>query len=180
VAAADVPDDAVGEALVAEATKKAGLVWLTVPGADRARAAWHVWHDGAAYVVSDGEEQPLPGLAQAGEVTVTVPSKDNRARLVTWVATVGTVEPATEEWDTVTAALKGSRLNARDGEHQPERWATESRVTRLTPTGRLTERPGDVPGSSLAATPAPTPATTRGPLPAMLGRRPRRRRRPRG
>jgi len=30
-------------ALIEEAVKKSGLIWIAVPGA-RDRAAWHVWH----------------------------------------------------------------------------------------------------------------------------------------
>lgn len=54
-AAADVP---LGRALVEEATKKSGLIW--VRGTGPARALWHVWHEGAAHLVGDGPgEQPL-------------------------------------------------------------------------------------------------------------------------
>ncbi|MGH8869258.1 MAG: hypothetical protein ACRDYU_14865, partial [Actinomycetes bacterium] len=173
----DAGPDALGEALVAEGTKKAGLVWLTLPGSPHALPVWHVWLEGAAYVISGGEEQPLPDIERGGEVRVTVPSKDNRGRLVTWVAEATRVEPGTDEWDAAVAVLKPGRLNASDGERMPRRWAEESRLTRLAPTGRLPERPGDMPGGSLAAPPPPTPATTRGRLPYVLGRRPRRRRR---
>ena len=50
-------------ALVAEATRRAGIVWLTVPGAGRAYPAWHLWRDppGAAYLVTGPGEQPLRG-----------------------------------------------------------------------------------------------------------------------
>jgi len=55
-------------ALVAEATRRAGVVWLTVPGQDKAYPAWHLWREppGAAYLVTGPGEQPLPGLAGAG------------------------------------------------------------------------------------------------------------------
>jgi hypothetical protein len=59
------------QALVEEATKKSGLIWvrgISVPapsGPDDevpAQALWHVWHDGAACLVGDGPgEQPLRG-----------------------------------------------------------------------------------------------------------------------
>jgi len=49
------------QALVEEATKKSGLIWVRGPGSP-ARALWHAWHEGAACVVGDGPgEQPLPG-----------------------------------------------------------------------------------------------------------------------
>src|SRR5262249_32892230 len=65
-------------ALIAEATRRAGVIWLAVPGRDKPFPAWHLWRDppGAAYLVTGPGEQPLPGLAGAGRVTGTVPSKD--------------------------------------------------------------------------------------------------------
>src|SRR6266704_1207488 len=70
-------------AVVAEATRRAGLVWLTVPG-----------------------------LAGAGWVAVTVPSKESRGTLVTWTAAVGRVDPGSAEWDEVIGPLRAARLNA--------------------------------------------------------------------
>ena len=101
-------------ALVAEATKRAGLVWLTVPGQDRAYPAWHLWREppGAAYLVTGPGEQPLPGLAGADWVAVTVPSKQARGALVTWTAAVGRVDPGSAEWDEVIGPLRAARLNA--------------------------------------------------------------------
>lgn len=157
--------------LVEEATKKSGLVWITLPGLQQPRAAWHLWHDGAAYVVSGGIEQPLPGIADAGWVTVTVRSKDKGGRLVSWTAGVSRVEPDTQEWDEVVPMLHAKRLNAPDGEDQPRRWARESVVVRLRPTGETIERPGAMPDGAHAAPPVPTPATTAPPLPYVLGRR---------
>ncbi|MQA87703.1 MAG: hypothetical protein GEV03_24535 [Streptosporangiales bacterium] len=161
--------------LVEEATKKAGLVWLHLPGVGQPRAAWHLWRDGAAYLVADGLEQPLPGLVEAGRVAVTVPSKDKGGRLVTWIAAVSRVEPGTEEWDRVVPLLHAQRLNAPDGEEQPRRWARESVVVRLDPTGEVSEVPEAMPQNSDAAPPVPTTATTAPPLPYVLGRRRRRR-----
>jgi 8-oxo-dGTP diphosphatase len=102
------------QTLVAEATKRAGVVWLTVPGQNRAHVAWHLWRDppGAAYVVTGPGEQPLPGLAGAARVTVTVPSKQAGGALVTWMAAVGRVEPGSPEWDEVIGPLRAARLNA--------------------------------------------------------------------
>ncbi|MEU1230899.1 hypothetical protein [Streptomyces sp. NPDC005828] len=150
-------------ALVEEATKKSGLVW--VRGTGPARALWHVWHDGAAHVVGDGPgEQPLPGLVDGGTAEVTVRSKDKGGRLVAWTAAVREVSPGTEEWDAAVAELKGKRLNAPDGEAMPERWARECRVVRLDPRASTTE----LPDGSLAAVPLPTAANTRRPIPAGL------------
>ncbi|MEU5220243.1 hypothetical protein AB0G79_29165 [Streptomyces sp. NPDC020807] len=150
-------------ALVEEATKKSGLVW--VRGTGPSRALWHVWHDGAAHVVGDGPgEQPLPGLADGGTAEVTVRSKDKGGRIVAWTASVREIAPRTEEWDAAVTELKGKRLNASDGEAVPDRWARECRVLRLDPVASTT----DLPDGSLAAVPLPSPATTRRPVPAAL------------
>ncbi|HEX6473205.1 MAG TPA: hypothetical protein VF069_29205 [Streptosporangiaceae bacterium] len=143
-------------ALVEEATKRSGVLWLDLPQMPRPRAAWHVWHDGAAYVLTGGAgEQPLPGLPEAELVTVIVPSKDKGGRLVTWVADVTEVRPGTDEWDSVVPVLAKERLNGDQG--QAERWAEESYVMRLTPTGAATT---DHPADYDSVTPVPTPATT--------------------
>lgn len=153
--------------LVAEATKKAGLVWITPDGADRAQPVWHHWQDGAVYVLGEGGEQPLLGLADARRATVTVPAKSTGSRVVTWVAIVTRVAPGTEEWDNVIRELLAKRLNAPDGQAAPERWARESVLLRLDPTGELVDLPDD----AGAAPPPDSPATTSGPLPFVLGRR---------
>lgn len=156
-------------ALVQETGKKSGLLWLTLPGTPQPRAAWHIWHEGAAYVVTGGIEQPLPGLPEADRITVTARSKDNGARLVTWIADVTEVVPGSPEWDAVIPALARDRLNPPDGEQQPERWAREAYVFRLSPSGEVTERPGAMPDGSLAAPPAHTPAAHGDHRPRMYG-----------
>ncbi|MFF0749826.1 hypothetical protein [Streptomyces sp. NPDC004267] len=153
-----------GPALVEEATKKSGLIWVRGE-APAARALWHVWHDGAALVVGDGPgEQPLPGLTDGGTAEVTVRSKDKGGRIVAWTAAVREIAAGTEEWDAAVAELKGKRLNAPDGEAVPARWARECRVVRLEPRSSTT----DLPDGSLAAVPLPSEATTRRPVPAAL------------
>ncbi|MGW3669180.1 hypothetical protein [Streptomyces sp. NPDC005141] len=164
------------QALVEEATKKSGLIWVRGAGAPAlpgpghevpTRALWHVWHDGAACVVGDGPgEQPLPGLVDGGAAVVTVRSKDKGGRLVSWSATVVELTEATPEWEAAVGELKGKRLNAPDGEAMPGRWARECRVLRLEPTGATAE----LPEGSLAERPVPSPATTRLPIPAALPR----------
>lgn len=153
-------------ALIEEATKKSGLVWVKGPGT-AARALWHVWHEGAACVVGDGPgEQPLPGLADGVSAEVTVRSKDKGGRLVSWTATVVELPSGSEEWAAAVAELKGKRLNAPDGEAMTGRWARECRVLRLEPTGAT----APLPDGSLAEAPLPTPVTTRRPAPAGLPR----------
>ncbi|MFE9772801.1 hypothetical protein ACFYOV_14170 [Streptomyces sp. NPDC005931] len=163
-------------ALIEEATKKSGLVWVRGPGVP-ARALWHVWHEGAACVVGDGTgEQPLPGLTDGAEAAVTVRSKDKGGRLVSWTARVVELAAGSEEWQATVAELKGKRLNAPDGEAMTERWARECRVLRLEPTGGT----APLPDGSLAEAPLPTPATTRRPIPAGLPRLLLKRKRRRG
>ncbi|MET7450859.1 hypothetical protein ABZT03_02975 [Streptomyces sp. NPDC005574] len=155
-----------GQALVEEATKKSGLIWVRGP-AGPARALWHVWHDGAACLVGDGPgEQPLPALTAGADAEVTVRSKDKGGRLVSWTARVVEPAPGSPAWEAAVAELKGKRLNAPDGEAMTERWARECRVLRLEPTGARSP----LPDGSLAQAPLPSPATTRQPAPAALPR----------
>jgi hypothetical protein len=170
----------VESALVEEATRKAGLVWLTYGDRARAYPAWHVWLDGVTYVVSGGEEQSLPDIESATVVIVTVPSKDTRGRLLSWVADADRVTSDQAEWPPVTAALAAGRLNATDMGHQAERWAVESVVTALTPTGRIIGSVETPDGDAHRAQPPPTTATTLGRQPYMLRGIRRSQRPPRG
>lgn len=126
-------------ALIAEATKRAGVIWITVPGG-RARPAWHVWRD-AAYVLTGPGEQDVPGLGTAGQVTVEVPSKDTGGGLVSWTARVRRVEPGSAAWSAIIGALLAGRLNepASPAAFSPAgRWAEHGNVYCLTP-GENTE-----------------------------------------
>jgi len=163
---------AVTLALVDEATRRSRLVWVSPQGASRAMPVWHLWHDGRAYVVTGGSEQPLPAGLEAGRAVVGVRGgKDSReALLVRWVALVSRVEPGSAEWERVVPLLHAQRLNAPDGEQQPARWLRESTVLVLTPTGELVP----LPDSSGAAPPVPTPATTPARLPVRPADRPQR------
>ncbi|MCX4669757.1 hypothetical protein OG453_24250 [Streptomyces sp. NBC_01381] len=153
------------QALLEEATKKSGLIW--VRGEGPARALWHVWHEGAVHLVGDGPgEQPLPGLADGSTAEVTVRSKDKGGRLIAWTALVSELAPHSEAWEAAVAELKGKRLNAPDAEQIAERWAAECRVVRLAPKDVVT----DLPDGSLAAAPLVTRATTRLPVPDALPR----------
>ena len=130
-------------ALIAEATKRAGLIWISVPDAaapggaprGRPRPVWHVWRD-AAYVLTGPGEQDVPGLADAPLVTVSVASKDTGGLLVRWVARVSRVEPGSAEWSGIIGALLAGRLNEPESPGGPspaERWAQTGNVYRLTP-----------------------------------------------
>ena len=154
-------------ALIAEATKRAGLIWIVIEGQDRPRPAWHVWHrgtgpgaPGAAYVVTGPGEQPLPGLAGAGRVTVMVMGSQASGGRVAWTAAVTRVEPRSGEWDEVIGQLVAGRLNAvlAEGETSPaQRWAASGAVFRLAPI--------DMPAPANKPTPAnmPAPANKRAP-----------------
>lgn len=150
-------------ALVEEASKKSGLIWVRGAGADR--ALWHAWVDGAAHVLGDGPgEQPFPGLTDGAAAEVTVRSKDKGGRLVAWTAAVRELVPGSASWEAAVAELKGKRLNAPDSERMTERWARECRLLRLEPVAVS----DGLPDGSLAAAPLPSPAITRRPVPAGL------------
>ncbi|MEU5208271.1 hypothetical protein [Streptomyces sp. NPDC020742] len=157
-------------ALIEEATKKSGLIWVR-GSQGPARALWHLWHEGAACLVGDGAEQPLAdlGLADGATATITVRSKDKGGRLVAWEATVVELAPESEAWRAAVEELKGKRLNAPDADTLTERWARECRVLRLVPAGaEAVQRPGRMPEDSHAAPPLATAAITRRPVPAAL------------
>lgn len=116
--------------LIAEATRRSGVVWVGGSGGDP-RMLWHVWHDGAAYVVGGGPEQELP-VGPGEQARVVVRSKAAQAGVVVeWPADVSTVEPGTPLWDEVVPLLAAERLNAPPG--QLDRWAQECVVLRLAP-----------------------------------------------
>ncbi|MFI5645599.1 hypothetical protein [Kitasatospora sp. NPDC051705] len=166
--AAATSDDFLDQALLEEAAKKSGLLWVRAEGQEQARPLWHAWHDGAVVVVGDGGEQPLHGLVAGSDAVVTVRSKDKGGRLTGWNARVSELAPNGEAWLGAVEELKGKRLNAPDTDTIGDRWARECRVLRLEPAGALTERPDAMPDGSHAARPMDTPATTRRPIPAGL------------
>ena len=159
-------------ALLSEAGKKSGLLWIEVPG-DRTWPAWHVWLDDTAYVVTGPGEQSLPALP--GDVAVTFRSKSTGGRLVTVPARASVVGLDDERWVVATTALKASRLNAPAGDIV-ERWADEATVYALTPHGDALQGPGSYSQGSGAAQPASTPATTRTWHPWHINGRPKWRR----
>ena len=159
-------------ALLSEAGKKSGLLWIDVPG-DRAWPAWHVWLEGTAYVLTGPGEQMLPALP--ADLAVTFRSKSTGGRLVTVPARAAVVTPQDERWEAAATALKASRLNAPAGD-TIARWATEATVYALTPQGDAVQGPGSYSQGSGAAQPASTPATTRTWHPWHINGRPKWRR----
>jgi hypothetical protein len=174
-----VTDQAVVRALIAELGKKTGVCWIRYAdpetGRPRTHAVWHLWYDEALFVVSGGVEQPLPGIEDVERVEVVMRSKENGGRLVTWVGEVSVLGPEDDLWDPVTAGLVSGRLNLDDLDTAAAEWAEHSVVSRVAPTGELVEAPGELSDDAHLATPVPTTATTRGPLPRVLHRRVRRR-----
>jgi hypothetical protein len=169
-------DPAATEALIAETTNKAGLVWVRASGPHHtSQPMWHVWHEGAVYVLTGGSEQPVPeGLAD--RVFVTVPGKNNGPRLVTFEASVEVVDAASETWAAVEPQLLSGRLNLPDAETAAQRWARECTLYRLVPTGEVAETPDEPTRASHAAPPPPTPATSQVTRPLHVRGRPSRNR----
>lgn len=115
--------------LIAEATRRSGAVWV---GTGELALVWHLWHDGAMYLVGGGPEQPLP-VGPGARARVVVRSKASQAGVVVeWAADVTAVLAGSELWDAVVPLLAAERLNASPG--LVERWATECVVLRFSPT----------------------------------------------
>jgi hypothetical protein len=118
-------------ALIAEATKKAAVVWLSV-GA-RPYVVWCVPIAEALYVVSGPGEQAAPGLADATSVEVTARG-DHGGSIATWSARVERVEPGSDDWKAVALTVAGKRLNAAgSAEDLVARWVHNADLVRLIP-----------------------------------------------
>ena len=128
--------------LIADLAKKSGLVWVSYGGGTH--AIWHEWVGDAVCLVTGGTEQQLPGIADQQTVTLLLRSKSTRALVAEAPAHVEVVAPDSPHWEAVTTALKTGRLNLHDSANAIERWAHESVVIRLVPTGVATV-PGELP-----------------------------------
>jgi len=130
-----VPDATVPTALVAALGRKTDVCWVRVGGVTQ--AVWHGWveldGDGALAVVSDGEEQPFPEVADGGRVEVVMRSKDTGGRVLVWEGVADVVRPGDAGWEPTVAALLARRLNLRDPQTAPQRWAQDSVVRQLRP-----------------------------------------------
>jgi hypothetical protein len=121
----------VAHTLIAEATRRSGVVWVSPDGTEP-RLVWHLWHADALWLVGGGQEQQLPPLVD--RAVVVVRSKATQSgRVVEWEAHVSRVEPGSPEWDEVTPLLAAERLNAVSAQDLPARWAASSTVLRLVP-----------------------------------------------
>lgn len=140
---------------VAELAKKSWVSWIRVDG--ETYPVWHEWVEttgeegdpvGAICVVGsseqDGSEQPLPRLGNGDAATVLLRDKSDRQLAASVPVLVSVIEPGSDLWEPVTAALKSGRLNAPDLPTMVERWARECRVLRLVPSGMATPA-ADVP-----------------------------------
>jgi len=161
--------------LVAAACAKAGLLWVLTPGG-APHVVWHVWHADAVLLVAGGDEQPDPVPAGARTVEVQVPSKDNRALLVTFPASVERLGPEHPDWEASVFRLAAGRLNAPDTATLAQRWARSSTVVRLRPAGEPVQAPGSYDDGSGAVQLQRSPATTVTWHPFHVGGRTRRRR----
>lgn len=156
-------------ALIAETCSRGEVVWLRPQGAERAVAAWHVWHDDALCVISGPGEQSLPVLA--GPVEVVARGKDTLARLVTFEAHAYPLPPGSAQWLEATAELAAHRLNEPDPAAARARWASAGTVTMLRPLRLAGSGNGTDADPAGTVTPARGPATTLGRMPFHLGRR---------
>ncbi len=125
--------------LVAEATRRSEAVWVGPPGGP-ARVLWHVWHEDALWLIGDGDEQPLPSLADRAEVTVRSRARPTD-RVLTWTADVQQVAPGSDAWRRLAPLLAAVRLNSA-APGLAERWENRSTMLRLTPLAVGTESAG--------------------------------------
>lgn len=128
-----VLDEAVETAL-----KKGSIVWVSIPQPDDTtvtRPAWYVQDGRSLYVLTGPREQSLPHLGEAGQVHLTVKSKEVQAAIGTMPADVRVVDNASEEFDRIAARGLGERLNLPDGRDALERWRETCLLVELTPEG---------------------------------------------
>lgn len=138
----DAPDSAQALGVVDEALrtalKKSDIVWLSIPqpdGTEISRPAWFVLNGERVYVLTGPGEQQLTNIEQCEQVRMTVKSKDVHAAIATVDATVETVAVDSDDWEEVTQAALGSRLNLVDREKALDRWREACRLIALTPQG---------------------------------------------
>jgi hypothetical protein len=171
-----VTDEATGDspAVVAEAIKKAAVVWVSA-GAAPAVGLWCVPFEDSLLLVTGPGEQSAPFLADGTEATVRMRG-DHGGHVVTWPASVTRVVPGTQLWDTAAPLVAGKRLNARGSTEQVvERWGRECLLLRLTPSAPPIEAGDGLPQDRQGAPPRPTPAARSARRPFRLHRVRRRR-----
>lgn len=163
------------------AMKGAGIVWLSPSGADASAhpyttgPIWHVWSDGACYVLTGPGEQAVPGVVDGSRCEVTARNLAG-GRAITWTATVAALDPAGADWAAVAPKLAANRLNGGDPVAVLPTWPGRLTILRLQPTGEIPAAGTSPSDDSQAAAPLPSPATTPYRMPADLTRAWRRRR----
>jgi hypothetical protein len=143
--------------LVAEAIKKAGIAWISVPGGP-SLGLWVMPLDGTLILVCGPGEQAAPGLADAERASVRLRG-DNGGLIVIVDARVERLAPGSEAWTEIAPQLAGKRLNATGtADELVARWAEAGcAVLRLTPVDEPIAAP-HLPTGSEAAPPRETPA----------------------
>ncbi len=157
------------------AMRAAGVVWLSpepsAPGAESVPPTtgpvWHVWADGACYLLTGPGEQPLPGIVAGRQCQVTVRNSAG-GRALTWPAFVEEVDPADPTWAAIAPKLAAARLNGGDPVAVVATWPGRLTILGLRPSGPPITPETGMPDDSQAAAPLPTPATT--PYRMQLGR----------
>jgi hypothetical protein len=126
-------------AVLDEALKKGTVVWVEVPGRDgtggRAVPAWYGTLDGRVYILTGGQEQQIPGLAEADRVLLSARSKEMQSLVAKVEASARVVPPSDPLFARLVPILLPRRLNLRDGEAAADRWRKESTLVELTPSG---------------------------------------------
>ena len=163
------------EALEA-AMKGVGVVWLApvaVPGSSTIPSTtgpvWHIWFEGACYLLTGPGEQPLPGIVDSGTCQVTARNSAG-GRAITWTATVEALEPAGQEWTSVAPKLAAGRLNGGDPAAVVPTWPGTVTILCLRPTGEQATAATGLTDESHAARPLPSPATTPYQMPSDITR----------
>lgn len=162
------------------AMKGVGVVWLApdphLPGVPPTTGPlWHVWSDGACYLLTGPGEQQLPGITAGNRAQVIVRNAAG-GRALRWEADVEILDPAGAVWAAVAPKLAAGRLNGGDPVTVVQTWPGRLTIVCLRPTGALVTPEIDMPDDSGAAPPLPTSATTPYRMPSDITRSWRRRR----
>jgi hypothetical protein len=95
---------------------------------------WYGVLDGRVYVLVGGDEQHVPGLAEASRAVLIARSKEQQSLVAEVEASARVVPGSDPLFDKVVPVLLPRRLNLRDGEQAPDRWRKESTLVELTPS----------------------------------------------
>jgi len=163
------------------AMKGVGVVWLGAQPADSGLGpattgpVWHVWSEGACYVLTGPGEQPLPGIVPGGRCQVTARNVAG-GRAIAWTAAVEALDPVAPEWASVAPKLAAKRLNGGDPLAVLPTWPGRLTILALRPTGDQATSQTGLPDDSQAAAPMASPATTPYRMPSDITRGWRQRR----